>query len=108
MDFTQILEFLDPVLWTFLGIAFVKAIVFPYKDRPTIKEWMTGNFIDIIRGLIFTLVFTELEFFIFDILQDQFNMTINILDKLKDYNLDESQMYLATAIIFQGFVAGRH
>ena len=100
-------EFYDALLWTFIGIAFVKIVVFPYKERPTLKKWATDTFIDIIKGVIFTLVFTKLETFAFEILQDQFDMKINILDKLKEYNLDESQLYLATAIIFQGFLASR-
>jgi hypothetical protein len=100
--------FLDALLWTFIGIAFVKTVVFPYKERPTIKEWLRDNFIDIVRGVVFTMVFTKLGTVSFEILADQFDMSINILDKLEGYNLDESQLYLTTSIIFQGFLASRH
>ena len=90
-----------------MGIAFVKAIIFPYKEKPSVKQWLSDNFIDIIRGMIFTLVFTKLGPFSFEILQDQFDMSFNILDKLQEYNLDQDQLYLAVSIIFQGFLLTR-
>ena len=93
---------LGAIGWTLVGILFVKALIYPFKKKFNIKTWMSDNLIDVIRGVLLTLIAVKLGDITIQLLTKYLGIDFSgITEGIKEAGLDPIQISLIIAIIFQ-------
>lgn len=101
IDFTA-LDWLSAIWWTFIGILFVKLLIYPYKKKFDLLVWVKENTLDVLRGFLLTLISVKLGDVVFQILGKYVGVDVQgIQDALHSINLDAVQSALVLAIVFQ-------
>lgn len=93
---------LGSLLWTLIGIAFVKTYTFPYGQKTfSWKYWIKNNTRDVILGLLGTLILMKVGDAIIKIASAVGLDTNGVATVLQDVNLNPVQLALVVAIIVQ-------
>lgn len=96
------LDWLSAIGWTLIGIAFVKALIFPHGVSFSLRRWVKENLIDVIRGLLLTLITLKLGLIVIDLLQTYLGVNFEGIEKgIESAGLDPIQLALVIAIVFQ-------
>jgi len=87
--------------WTLVGILFVKMIIYPYKKKFKLGIWLGENTVDVIRGVLLTLITVKLGDIVVQILSLTGLNIGGVTDLIKDAGLDPVQLSLVIAMVFQ-------
>ena len=100
IDFTT-LNWFSAIGWTLIGFLFYKAWIYPHGVGFNPKKWLKENTLDLIRGLLFTLVVVKLGDVLFQLLSWVGLDTAKIIEIIKEANLDPVQLALLASIWIQ-------
>lgn len=93
---------LGAIGWTLVGILFVKALIYPFKKKFNFNTWLQENTLDVIRGVLLTLITVKLGDITIQLLTKYVGLDFSgITEGIKDAGLDPVQISLVIAIIFQ-------
>lgn len=101
-------DWLSAIGWTLIGIAFIKSIEYNNNNKFSLSYWMKNNIIDVIRGLLLTLVTMKLGSIVVDLLEIYLGFDFNkIRGAITEAGLSPVQFSLVLAIIFQYWLLKR-
>ena len=92
---------LDAIGWTLIGIAFVKAVKYPYGVNFSISTWLKENIIDVVIGILLTLIVVKLGEGVLAVIALAFPQLKEVTETLHKVNLDPIQLSLVIAILVQ-------
>lgn len=96
------LDWISAIGWSLIGILFQKSWIFPHGTTSfSLTRWINENLIDVIRGLLLTLVVVKLGDIVFQVL---FFVGIDlrgISEAIKEVGVDPIQLSLIVAIAAQ-------
>lgn len=88
--------------WTLVGILFVKSLVYPFKKKFSLKIWIEENLLDVIRGVLLTLITVKLGDIVIQLLTKYLGLDFSgINEAITSAGLDPVQISLLIAIVFQ-------
>lgn len=101
------LDWFSSMGWTVIGILFYKAWIYPHGTGFNVKKWLGENSLDVVRGLLFTLILVKLGDVIFQAL-GLFGIDVSgIVKVIKNANLDPIQLSLVASIWVQHIIYKR-
>lgn len=90
--------------WALIGIAFVKCVVYPRQQKFKLGFWIRDNGLDVLTGLLLTLITIKLGDIIIDILSLVGIDLSGIKDAMNEAQMDPVQFSLVIAILFQSWI----
>ncbi len=87
--------------WTLIGIALVKCIKYPYGVAFSLRTWINENIIDVMIGILITLIVVKLGDGLFSIIATFFPQVKEITETLHKVDLDPIQLALVIAMVVQ-------
>lgn len=90
------------LVWTLIGIAFIKAYIFPYRtEKFSWKYWIKNNTKDVIIGILATLILMKLGDVALAIAAAVGLDTAGLASTLQTVNLDPTQLALIVSMFVQ-------
>lgn len=74
------IDYLAALSWTVLGIAFIKAVIYPRKEKFNKRKWIEENTQDVIIGLLACPVIMQLGSFSLNLLTYWAGFDLSVLD----------------------------